>query len=86
MEIKLLEGHFKASEALELVTQLIHVKIKFHESKIEASSVEEDVKYRENRIRELQKDLYEFRKQAIRNAEELELHAHIEVLPVSVKA
>lgn len=37
------------------------VKIKFQEGKIERTPSEEDVKMRENRIKSLQKDLYEAR-------------------------
>ena len=40
---------------------MIAVKIKFQEGKIERTDSEEDVKMRENRIKSLQKDLYEAR-------------------------
>ena len=86
MTIQLLKGHFTAAEASELITQLIHVKIKFHESKIENSDSEEDMKYRESRIKELQRDLYEFKKQIAQKHSELELHAQLQVSPASVVA
>jgi hypothetical protein len=34
MKIQLIHGKFEAQEALELVSKLIHTKIKFHESRI----------------------------------------------------
>lgn len=86
MNIQLIKGQFSSAEAAELMTQLIHVKVKFHESKISNSTSEEDVKYRESRIKELQRDLYEFRKQFSRHGEEIELHAQVDVLPVTVNA
>ena len=59
MNIQLIDGNFSQNEALELLTQLIHVKIKFHESKIEKSQNEEYIKMRERRIKQLQQSFYE---------------------------
>lgn len=61
MNIPLIQGQFSAKDATDLITQLIHVKIKFHEGKINHASSEEDIKMREQRIKQLQKDLYEAR-------------------------
>lgn len=57
MEVTLIQGKFKKGDAVELITQLLHVKIKFHESKIHNSMNEEDVKMRESKIKRLQKEL-----------------------------
>lgn len=62
MSIQLITGEFKPSEAMDLITQMIHVKIKFHEDRIGQHSSEEDIKYRESRIKQLQKELFELRK------------------------
>jgi hypothetical protein len=62
MEIHLIQGEFNPKDALDLVTKMIHVKIKYHESKISENSSEEDIKYRETKIKKLQKELYDFRK------------------------
>lgn len=62
MNIELIQGSFSKSESLDLITQMIHVKIKFHENKVKQSSNEEDIKMREKRIKQLQKDLYDLRK------------------------
>lgn len=56
MTIQLIKGSFDASDAIELMQQLVQVKIKFHEMKINASHNEEDIKMRENRIKQLQDD------------------------------
>ena len=61
MTIQLIKGQFNAKEAIELITQMIHVKIKFQEAQIDDTSIEEDIKMRENRIKQLQKDLYNAR-------------------------
>ncbi|MFZ1229002.1 MAG: hypothetical protein WAQ83_13370 [Saprospiraceae bacterium] len=61
MNIQILDGEFKSNEAIELITQMIHIKIKYHENKRSLSQLEEDIKARENKIKRLQKDLYEFR-------------------------
>jgi len=56
MNVPLLKGNFSSAEALDLLHQLFQVKIKFHESKIETSQNEEDIKMREQRIKALQHD------------------------------
>jgi len=61
MNIQLIEGQFKSSDALDLITQMIYIKIKFHENKISKSELEEDIKAREGKIIKLQKALFELR-------------------------
>ncbi|MGE0568515.1 MAG: hypothetical protein AB7O73_11240 [Bacteroidia bacterium] len=62
MDLNLLDGVYSQNDALDLITKLIHVKIQYHENKIQNTQLEEDIKMRENRIIELQKELYDFRK------------------------
>jgi hypothetical protein len=59
--IQLFDGSFESQEAIDLLTQMVHVKIKYHEAKISSLSNEEDVKMRENRIKLLQNELLELR-------------------------
>ena len=61
MKISLLKGSFSPKEIEKLITELIQVKIKFHEEKIQSSDEEETMKMRENRIIKLQNDLKELR-------------------------
>lgn len=61
MNIQLIEGNFDAKDALDILTKMIHVKIKFQEDKINESSSEEDINMRETRIKRLQKHLFEMR-------------------------
>jgi predicted RNase H-like nuclease (RuvC/YqgF family) len=62
MKIQLIQGHFNANDAINILTKMIDVKIKFQEEKINSTDNEEDLKMRESRIKQLQKDLYESRK------------------------
>lgn len=62
MKIQFIDGIFDKEDALELLTDMINVKIRFHERKITQTSFEEDVKYREARIKALQQDLQDLRK------------------------
>jgi hypothetical protein len=62
MTINLMKGMFSSDELLDLLTQFVHVKIKYHEGKIKSDSSEESVKMRERRIISLQNDLYQLRK------------------------
>ncbi len=79
METQLIQGEFSSSEATELITQLIDVKIKYHESKIEQNLNEEDIKFREKKIKNLQKELYEIRNQLAYNSEKLRMEAIIKI-------
>lgn len=60
-KLKLIDGQFENQDALEILTHMVHIKIRFHEGKIQTCSNEEDIKMRENRIRELQRNLFELR-------------------------
>ena len=62
MNIQLIEGAFNPNDAIELIAQMINIKIKYHENKINSQSNEEDFKTREAKIRQLQKELFELRK------------------------
>ncbi len=61
MKIQLIEGEFTSNDSLDLITQMIHIKIKYHERLIKSDSVEEDIKNRERKIKRLQKELFELR-------------------------
>lgn len=79
MNINLIHGEFTSQEALDLVTNMIHIKIKYHENKILSGSSEEDIKWRESKIKALQKELFEFRNGIARTKDTLKLEAHVQV-------
>jgi hypothetical protein len=79
MNITLIDGHFNSKETLELLTQIIHVKIKFHENKIAHLDSEEDIKMREKRVKQLQKDLYEVRKLMEEGKKNYSLYAELQI-------
>jgi hypothetical protein len=79
MNITILQGHFPASDTMDLLTQFIHVKIKYHERKIEHLDNEEDIKMREKRIQQLQKELHELRTYVEKKGNQFELKGVIEV-------
>lgn len=58
MKMEIIKGQYSLADAKELLSEMVHVKIRFHERKIAHSSNEEDIKCRENRIKELQRDLF----------------------------
>jgi len=60
--IRLIDGQFSGGEAIDLLTRLFHLKIKFHEDRIDLTEGEENVKMREKKIKELQKNLFELRR------------------------
>lgn len=62
MNITLIQGAFNAIDAIELIAQMLQIKIKYHEDQIDAHSNEEDIKTREAKIKRLQHDLSELRK------------------------
>lgn len=79
MNLQLIQGEFNSKEALDIITQMIHVKIKFHEDKISRSSNEEDIKMREDRIKKLQRDLYQLRQLVQTKNKKIHLESVIEV-------
>lgn len=80
MQVNLIDGVFNSREAMEILTKLIHVKIKYHEDKIAQNASEEDAKMRESRIKSLQKDLYELRRFVESNADSgVLLHADVKI-------
>ena len=80
MNFQLINGQFNSKEALEIITQLVHVKIRYQENKIQRASAEEDIKMRESRIKKLQKELYEFKKEIEKNVGLVNIQGAIEVL------
>ncbi len=62
MNLQLIQGEFSSNDAIEIITQMVHFKIKYHENKINSHSNEEDIKTSEAKIIRLQKELFEFRK------------------------
>lgn len=61
MEIQFLNGKFSKNEASDLISQMIQLKIKYHENKILHSSTEEDIKSRETKIKFLHSELHGLR-------------------------
>jgi hypothetical protein len=79
MNIKLIQGEFNPGEALDIITQMIHVKIKYHENKISNLSNEEDIKSRETKIKRLQKELFDFRNNIAENNGNIKIDAIIQI-------
>lgn len=87
MTISLLKGSFLAKDLENIISEMIQVKIKYHEEKIKTTDEEETIKMRENRIIKLQNNLKEVRAfiksnpEAIINADaEIEISNHNERL------
>jgi hypothetical protein len=79
MIMQLIQGQFSSSDALDLITKMVHTKIKYHESKISGISNEEDIKNREAKIKRLQKDLFEIRKYIESNGNKISIQSTIEI-------
>lgn len=79
MHLQLIQGQFSADDAIEILTQMVQVKIKFHEGKIHDGLNEEDIKTRENRIKELQKELFEIRKLIAEEKAAVKMNALVEI-------
>lgn len=79
MNIQLIQGQFSSQEAIDIITKMVYVKIKFQEDKITGSCNEEDIKMREQRIKSLQKDLYEVRNFIADKKTKVEMHALLEI-------
>ncbi len=79
MNIQLIQGQFNAKDAIDIVTQMIHVNINFHENKITGNCTEEDIKHRETKIKNLQKELFQLRNYMDKERKILKIEATINV-------
>ena len=79
MNIQLIKGQFDPDDAIGIITQMIHVKIKYHENKINRDSSEEDIKFRENKIKRLQKDLFDIKRAIDSNGTQVAIESTIEI-------
>ena len=79
MNIQLIQRQFGCKEAIELITQMIHAKVKFQESIIGNNDNEEDIKMCENRIKQLQKDLFDARQYIEKKGDNISINASIEI-------
>ena len=79
MDIQLIQGQFNARDAIDIVTHMIHIKVKYHENQIINMSNEEDVKFQEAKIKRLQKELFEFRNSVDEKNGTVKLNAVIQI-------
>lgn len=79
MQFKFIQGEFNANDAIELITQLIEAKIKYHEHKIYKDSNEEDIKNRESKIKYLQNELITIRKDILSLNKSIKLESTINI-------
>lgn len=61
MKLQLIDGGFAKADAIDILTQMINVKIQFHENHIAKTDMEEDIKWRESKIKKLQDQLIQIR-------------------------
>lgn len=79
MNIQLIQGEFESKDALEILVQMTHVKIKYHENKIQNGSNEEDIKTRERKIIRLQQELFEVKKAFQTNKKSVKIESIIKI-------
>ena len=81
MEQHLIDGQFACADAIDLVTQLYEVKIKYHTDKIAGSQNEEDIKMREQKIKLLQHELTKSREYILKQANSIVIHNTLTLQP-----
>lgn len=79
MTLQLEKGEFSPKDAIELITQMLAVKIKYHENKINIKDNEEDCKNREAKIKCFQKELFKFRQYIKSNDKNVKIEAIIKI-------
>ena len=77
MNLNLIHGQFSSKDAIDIITQMTQVKIKYHEDKIHHTNNEEDIKMREQRIKKLQDNLAVARKHIENKTGVIALHCEI---------
>lgn len=79
MKIELIKGSYSTQDTIDLISQLIHVKIKHLENQIEKTHNEEDIKMRESRIKQIQKEFYELKTALMKKDNMLTIESRIMV-------
>ncbi len=80
MNLQLINGNFSAADATEILSKMVSAKIRFHEEKIHGGLNEEDIKTREKRIKELQKELAAIRNFIATKNATIEMNAVVEIM------
>lgn len=78
MKIELINGSFSREDAMELLTDLISTKIRFHEKKISLSDQLEDIQFREKKIKKFSEVLKQIRTEAI-SSQRINLNGEIQI-------
>lgn len=78
MKAVVMDGEFDGRDALDLISAMYMQKLLFHESKIQHSDSEEDIKQREEKIKSLQQQLHALRSM-IKGCRRVQVHAEFEV-------
>ncbi|NHM08020.1 hypothetical protein G4D82_12370 [Flavobacterium sp. CYK-4] len=81
MNLALIHGEFSATDTLALLSQMIQIKIKYHESKITTDSGEEDIKARESKIKKLQHEFALLKAQIQSGQNSFKIGGNIAVTP-----
>ena len=68
---------FNATDDIDVFAEMIHSKVKYHEDKINSSLSEEDIKFRETKIKRLQKALFDARNFIVKQDDEAVLQSDI---------
>lgn len=53
MKIQLTDGTFDSDDAMNIALKMIEIKINYHENMIRSADLEEDIEFRERKIRTL---------------------------------
>lgn len=79
MKIQLIKGEFSNTDSIDLLKKIITAKIEFHEDKIQSGMNEEDIKLRENKIKNLQTYLQDVQKYVSQKGDRVAILSHIEL-------
>lgn len=79
MQFELINGTFDSKDALDILTQMVHIKIRHHENKITSDSSAEDIKFRDSKISKLQNELDRVRKEINASGGKISLQATVNI-------
>lgn len=80
--LDLVQGRYNRDEAIRLLGLFVDQKIRFLEDSIHQDMLEEDIRHREKRIRELQDEWKELREELLAsNDDRLDLHLRASTQP-----
>lgn len=81
MDLPLIDGVYPRQDAIDLLTEMVALKIRYHERQLQQGQDVEDTRHREARIRRLQEALHAAREHIQQAGSLVSLNSSVHIAP-----